>query len=71
MWATTLLSIGMGTVIDAIDFQFDMTQYFQRTDCKVPDGDGFLVLLPPPRFQRHEMVNGKRVHVLWKCAKWL
>ena len=71
MWATTLLSIGMGTVIDAIDFQFDMTQYFQRTDCKVPDGDGFLVLLPPPRFQRHEMVNGKRVRVLWKCAKWL
>ena len=64
-WSTILLLIAECTVAQGIDFQFDISQYFQKTDCSTPDGD--LLLMPPPRYQK--VVDGKKV--LWRALKWL
>ena len=65
MWSTTLMLIGECTVAQGIDFQFDLPQFFQQTDCETPTGP--LLLIPPPRYQRYE--NG--IRVLWRSLKWL
>ena len=65
MWATVLLLIGECTVAQGIDFQFDLSQFFQQTDCSTPDGT--LYFIPPPRYQRKE----SGVRVLWAGDKWL
>ena len=64
-WSTILILIGECTVAHGLDFQFDLSQYFQQTPCETPDGT--LLLIPPPRYQRRD--NG--VRVLWKAKKWL
>ena len=63
-WSTTLILIAEGTIEDGEAFQFDMTQYFQRTECETPSGK--MLLIPPPNFQRYEYdESGNRVRVLW------
>ena len=65
LWSTTLTLIGECTVAQGIEFQFDLSQYFQQTECITPQGP--LILLPPPRYQRME----KGVRVLWQSLNWL
>ena len=47
-------------------FSFDLTQFFQLTDCNTPGGD--LIGRPPKRFRKYTP-EGREI--LWVFKKWL
>eukprot|EP00966_Prymnesium_polylepis_P173734 4018383-Prymnesium_polylepis.1 len=54
-----LHSTAEGTVRKAVKFQFDLAQFFQRTECDTLEPIG---LIPPTRYQKN--ADGKRIYTL-------
>ena len=64
MFATVLILIAEATVKRGVKFQFDLTQFFQQSDCDSPEP---ICLIPPRAHQRDE--HGQKVY--WVLDKWL
>lgn len=63
MTATVMMVIATGTAACAETFQFDISNFFQNTEC-----DRQLLLIPPQRFRRK---TPEGWDIYWKANKWL
>jgi hypothetical protein len=61
LFSSMLHSIAEGTVRGAIKFQFDLAQFFQRTECDAPEPIG---LIPSTRYQKG--ADGKKIYYISK-----
>ena len=66
MFPTVLIVMIKSIILKRTRFSFDLTQFFQLTDCNTPGGD--LIGRPPKRFRKYTP-EGREI--LWVFKKWL
>ena len=66
MFPTVLIVMTKAIILKRSRFSFDLTQFFQLTDCATPGGD--LIGRPPKRFLKYTP-DGRPIY--WVFRKWL
>ena len=66
MFTTVLIVMTKAIILKRSRFSFDLTQFFQLTNCATPGGD--LIGRPPKRFLKYTP-DGRPIY--WVFRKWL